>query len=94
MTEVEIKEFRDKFKRIVYLKSEITTINTRIAAYTQKDRDGNYQQAILRAIEKKQEKKTEFDGLSVEDFILWFYNKKEEVFEGQIICWNDDIDYG
>lgn len=29
------------------------------------------------------------DGLFIEDFLSWFYNKKEEIFVGQIICWKD-----
>ena len=36
------------------------------------------------------------DGLSFEDFCDWFElnNEKKEIhFEGQIICWNDSIDY-
>jgi len=33
------------------------------------------------------------DGLTLEDFIHWMYNKKEEAFEGQIICWDENIEY-
>lgn len=33
------------------------------------------------------------DGLTVDDFECWFNVKKNEVFEGQIICWNDKIEY-
>lgn len=36
------------------------------------------------------------DGLSYDDFVNWFNihpKKKEQVFRGQIICWNPDIDY-
>jgi len=33
------------------------------------------------------------DGLTVDDFECWFNVKKNEVFKGQIICWNDKIDY-
>ena len=33
------------------------------------------------------------DGLSVDDFLKWFYNKKEEPFIGQIICWSDEVVY-
>lgn len=63
MTENEILEFREKFKRIVFLKSDIKTIETIIRAYSAKDNDGNYKQAILTAIEKKRLKKTEFEAL-------------------------------
>lgn len=31
------------------------------------------------------------DGLSLEDFLNWF--PSEKVFEGQIICWSDQIEY-
>jgi len=35
------------------------------------------------------------DGLSVYDFIYWFrYKKSHFEMDGQIICWNDSIDYG
>lgn len=36
------------------------------------------------------------DGLSYEDFIAWFAihpKKKEQVFTGQIICWDESIGY-
>ena len=35
------------------------------------------------------------DGLNVHDFIEWFkiHPKKKEKFIGQIICWNENIDY-
>lgn len=36
------------------------------------------------------------DGLDVEDFFDWFHKGKSEeteIFEGQIICWNDKIEY-
>lgn len=36
------------------------------------------------------------DGLSIEDFISWFAihpKKKGAEFSGQIICWNDAIEY-
>lgn len=37
------------------------------------------------------------DGLSPEDFYWWFSRspefKKKEGFEGQIICWNENIEY-
>ena len=35
------------------------------------------------------------DGLDVHDFIDWFaiHPKKKEVFKGQIICWNESINY-
>lgn len=36
------------------------------------------------------------DGLECEDFVKWFSihpNATEEVFTGQIICWNDSITY-
>lgn len=36
------------------------------------------------------------DGLSVEDFIAWFSihpNKKEQEFYGQVVCWNENIEY-
>lgn len=33
------------------------------------------------------------DGLSVDDFECWFNVKKGEVFAGQIICWNENINY-
>jgi len=32
------------------------------------------------------------DGLSYQDFFSWFGIKKK-LFEGQIICWSNDIDY-
>lgn len=33
------------------------------------------------------------DGLSIEDFEAWFNIKKGKPFDGQIICWNDRIEY-
>lgn len=33
------------------------------------------------------------DGLTVVDFLKWFYNKKEEPFIGQVICWSDKVVY-
>lgn len=36
------------------------------------------------------------DGLDVDDFIAWFAihpKKKNNCFEGQIICWNENINY-
>ena len=36
------------------------------------------------------------DGLEVNDFLNWFAahpNKKESVFTGQIICWDENINY-
>lgn len=34
------------------------------------------------------------DGLSYEDFVSWFIQSpKAEVFYGQIICWNENINY-
>ena len=37
------------------------------------------------------EKLAKNDGLSTEDLLNWFPNKKE--FDGQIICWNPKIEY-
>lgn len=39
------------------------------------------------------EKLAKNDGLTINDFWDWFPKKKGKVFEGQIICWNDSIDY-
>lgn len=33
------------------------------------------------------------DGLEIDDFECWFNVKKGEVFAGQIICWNENINY-
>lgn len=35
------------------------------------------------------------DGLSIDDFKNWFliHPKKKELFQGQILCWNDSIEY-
>jgi len=33
------------------------------------------------------------DGLSLKDFWDWFPYKKGKVFDGQIICWNESINY-
>ncbi len=33
------------------------------------------------------------DGLSYRDFMDWFCNGKEWGFSGQIICWNENINY-
>ena len=35
------------------------------------------------------------DGLKFDDFVDWFnvHTKKKEVFEGQILCWNENVFY-
>lgn len=33
------------------------------------------------------------DGLSVQDMKAWFRIKPDRFFEGQIICWNEKVDY-
>lgn len=33
------------------------------------------------------------DGLSRQDFLHWFKDKKNETFVGQIICWSNEIIY-
>lgn len=33
------------------------------------------------------------DGLSLVDFIDWFMLSRGKVFDGQIICWNENIEY-
>jgi hypothetical protein len=35
----------------------------------------------------------ENDGLSIVDFMDWFYIGKGKSFDGQIICWNENINY-
>jgi hypothetical protein len=33
------------------------------------------------------------DGLEYQDFLSWFTHQKNSVFHGQIICWNENIQY-
>lgn len=33
------------------------------------------------------------DGLEVDAFECWFNIKKDQTFDGQIICWNENINY-
>lgn len=33
------------------------------------------------------------DGLSLKDFWNWFPHKPGKIFEGQVICWNEKIEY-
>lgn len=45
---------------------------------------------------KNIQKLAAYDGLSVEDFVSWFSihpKKKEQEFYGQVICWNENIEY-
>lgn len=33
-----------------------------------------------------------YDGLKADDFFLWFHELEQD-FDGQIICWHEDVKY-
>lgn len=75
MTLLEIQQFRQEFKHIVYLKSEIITNTKYLTSLHAWDKNGSHQKAILKALDARKALQDEYrqcmKGTPYDDWLLF-----------------------
>ena len=86
MDQQEIAKFREEFKKIAWLRGEVTEVETRIKMMTRWDKNGSHENALQNALQRRDEIKKDINamlkGRNYDDWKL--LSKKITIITGRV----------